>query len=342
MLLFHSRTSSPSSALDRVRIVQGAPPEHDPVRDFGEAVVLGLSDRPRWTPARFLYDAEGSRLFDRITETPEYYLTRLETSLLEDSVGDIAARTGPRTVVELGSGTGRKTELLLSSYSARYGSMRYVPVDVSEEALRHAAHVLARRNPSLTVHALHGTYEAALSQIGDLSPLLLVFLGSTIGNLNQIEALAFWRRVAQALGPDDYMLLGVDLVKDPATIEAAYDDAAGCSQAFTRNLFARMNRELGAGLDLEAIRHEAVYHAEWRRIEIYARFLRNQTLYVRPLDRALPVGAGERVMTEISRKFDLSEVRPYLEVLGFEVVQTITDPRRWYALLLLRRLPDSG
>jgi L-histidine N-alpha-methyltransferase len=320
----------------RVEIVQGASPQ-DAVLEFAQAVVLGLSDRPRWTPARFLYDADGSRLFDKITDTPEYYLTRIEADLLEEHATAIARFTGPRTVVELGSGSARKTERLLSAYTRHYGPVRYVPVDVSEDALQRSATSLTRRNPALSIRGLHGTYDAALQELAPLSPVLLLFLGSTVGNLNQTEALGFWRQVSGSLRAGDFVLLGVDLVKDAAVIEAAYNDAAGWSAAFTRNLFARMNRELDAGLDLDAIQHEAIYRPDWRRVEIYARFQRRQTLNVRPLDHELVLETGARIMTEISRKFDLADLGPYLESLGFEVVHAFTDPRSWYALLLLRR-----
>lgn len=320
----------------RAEIVRTAP-HTDPVLDFARSVVLGLSDSPRWLPARFLYDTAGSRLFERICDTPEYYLTRTETALLERSAETISRLTGDRTLVELGSGSARKTERLLSAYARAYGAVRYAPVDVSASALAATTRGLRRRYPTLSIRALHGPYEAAFPLFERLAPLLLLFLGSTIGNFNQTEAAAFWGRVAHVLSPGDFVLLGADLVKDPAVIDAAYNDAAGWSAAFTKNVFARMNRELGSGIDLSAIEHEAAYRADWRRVEIFARITRPQRVRVEPLHRTVALAAGERIMTEISRKFELAELETYLSCFGLEPVRTFTDPDRSYALLLLRR-----
>ena len=306
-------------------------------REFARAAALGLSDLPRWLPCRYLYDAAGNRLFERITETPEYYLTRTETTLLDNSADDIARLTGNRTLVELGAGSARKTERILTAYTQGFGAGRYVPVDVNGDAIAETAKMLAGRFPTLAIRGVHGTYETAFPLLPSLSPLVLLFLGSTIGNLNQTEATVFWSEVRCALSPGDFMLLGVDLVKDAAIIDAAYNDAAGWSAAFTKNIFARMNRELGSEIDLDAIDHEAAYRPDWRRVEIFARMTRRQEIRLAPLDRTITLEAGERVMTEISRKFELTELREYLGLFELETVQTFTDPDRPYALLLLRR-----
>lgn len=307
------------------------------MRAFARAVALGLSDHPRWLPCRYLYDAEGSRLFEQICETPEYYLTRTEAALLDASVEAISRLTGDRTLVELGAGNARKTERILAAYTRDYGAAQYVPVDISRDALVETENVLAARHPGVSVRGLHGPYEAAFPLLGRVSPLMLLFLGSTVGNLNQTEAAAFWRKVRRALTPGDFVLLGVDLVKDEGVINAAYNDAAGWSAAFTKNIFARMNRELGTEIDLEAIDHEAAYRPDWRRVEIFARMTRRQPVHLGPLDRTITLEAGERVMTEISRKFDLTELQAYLSMFALETVRTFTEPRGWYALLLLRR-----
>jgi L-histidine N-alpha-methyltransferase len=309
----------------------------DPVLDFARSVALGLSDHPLWLPCRYLYDAEGSRLFERICETPEYYLTRTEATLLDASVATISRLTGDRTLVELGAGNARKTERIVAAFTRDYGAAQYVPVDISGDALAETTTALAARHPGLSIHGLHGTYEAVFPLLRRLSPLVLLFLGSTLGNLNQTEAAAFWGKVRRALTPGDFVLLGVDLVKDAALINAAYNDGAGWSAAFTRNIFTRMNRELGSEIDPNAIEHEAAYRSDWNRVEIFARMTRRQQVRLAPLGRTITLEAGERVMTEISRKFDVAELRAYLSVFGLETVRTFTDPRRWYALLLLRR-----
>jgi L-histidine N-alpha-methyltransferase len=305
-------------------------------RDFARAAALGLSDHPRWLPCRYLYDAEGSRLFERITETPEYYLTRTEVALLDESSDAIAQITGDATLVELGAGSARKTERILAAYTQAYGAARYVPVDVSGEAVAQTTSALAVRFPTLAVRGVHGSYESVFPLLPSLSPLVLLFLGSTIGNLNQTEAAVFWRNVRCALTPGDFMLLGVDLVKDAATIDLAYNDAAGWSAAFTKNIFARMNRELGSAIDLDAIDHEAAYRPEWQRVEIFARMTRRQEVRLAPLGRTITLEPGERVMTEISRKFEITELHEYLGLFELETLQTFTDPARSYALLLLR------
>jgi L-histidine Nalpha-methyltransferase len=325
-----------------VRIVRCSPVQ-DPVLDFARSVVRGVTDRPRWLPSRFLYDAEGSKLFERICDTPEYYLTRTETAILATHAGTISRMTGAATLVELGSGSARKTELLLDAYGRAYGAVRYVPVDVSEYALHESSSGLAARQRHVSIEALHGTYDHAFPLFQRLSPLVLLFLGSTVGNLSEGEAAAFWRRVSQALAPGDHVLLGVDLAKPAPLVNAAYNDAAGWSAAFTRNIFARMNRELGSGLDLATIAHEAQYREERGRVEIFARFTRRQTVHVRPLDQSFTVDTGERVMTEISRKFDLPELAADLATFGLETVQVFTDARGWYAVMVLRgRRETSG
>ncbi|MGH7531128.1 MAG: L-histidine N(alpha)-methyltransferase [Gemmatimonadales bacterium] len=324
-------------AADRVSVLRCGL-EEDAALEFARAAALGLADRPRWLPARYLYDAEGSRLFDRICDTPEYYLTRMEAELLDSSADLISRITGDRTLVDLGAGSARKTERLLEAYTRAYGAARYVPVDVSGDALLDTARALASRHPAVSIRGVHGTYDAAFPLLERLSPLMLLFLGSTIGNLNQTEAAMFWTQVRQALKPGDYVLLGVDLMKDRRIINAAYNDAAGWSAAFTKNIFARMNRELGSAIDLDAIDHEASHRSAWRRVEIFARMTRRQRIYLAPLELTLTLERGERVMTEISRKFELTDLDTYLRWFSLDVVRTLSDPEQWYALLLLRRI----
>ena len=312
------------------------------VLDFARSVVLGLSDSPRWLPARLLYDARGSELFEAICEQPEYYLTRCEVEILGRYAPTISRLTGPLTLIELGSGSSVKTDHLLGAYADRGNGIRYVPVDVSASILQVAAERIEETFPSVNVARVHGEYERAFPLLEQYAPSLLLFLGSTIGNLNQAEALAFWRRVAAAMPEGSYVLLGADLVKDPAILEAAYNDAAGVTAEFTRNLFARMNRELGSALDVEAIDHVARWNPEWQRIEIFGQFRVAQTVDVQPLGRQFAIGAGERVMTEISRKFVVERLEQYLDCFGFQLVRTFTDDRGWFAVLLLQKGRTDG
>ncbi|MGD2136061.1 MAG: L-histidine N(alpha)-methyltransferase [Gemmatimonadales bacterium] len=304
---------------------------------MAHAVAVGLSDTPRWLPSRYLYDARGSALFEEITKQPEYYLTRTEAGILEHAVPEIAAATGAVSLIELGSGYSIKTSHLLNAYTAAHGRVTYVPVDVSQAALAAAQARIAEFHPAVVVAPIVGRYEEAFPLLRRHAPAVVAFLGSTIGNFNHGESLTFWRQVTNAMETGDHFLLGVDLVKEPAVLEAAYNDAAGVTPAFTKNLFARLNRELDAGIGLDAIEHVARYNEEWQRIEISGRFRTAQAVHVRPLGLTIEVGAGERVMTEISRKFVVHDLMRYLACYGLDTAHVWTDEREWFAVLLLRK-----
>ncbi|MFQ5702944.1 MAG: L-histidine N(alpha)-methyltransferase [Gemmatimonadales bacterium] len=305
--------------------------------EFARAVATGLSDTPRWLPCRYLYDARGSELFEQICQQPEYYLTRTEASILHRCAAEIRSITGPVTLIELGSGSSEKTSHLLAAYTGSPGMVRYVPVDVSDSALRIAIERIDRDHPDVEVSGLVGTYGLAFPRFKDYSPSMVVFLGSTIGNLNRDESVDFWTRVSDNMAEGDFFLLGIDLVKDPTTLEAAYNDAAEVTTEFTKNIFRRINRELGAHVDLDQLQHVAVYNAEWQRIEISIRFLASQEVYIAPVDRSVTVGAGELVMTEISRKFVVGKMKEYLSHFGLETRRVFTDKHEMFALLLLQR-----
>src|SRR5206468_10683698 len=308
---------------------------------FAQSVVRGLGDHPRWLHCRYLYDARGSELFERITEQPEYYLTRTETALLAQHARAIRAGVGAPTLVELGSGLSSvKTRHLLDAWADE--PARYVPVDVSLEALAASCAALAREYPGLSIRGLAASYERALPLLRELSPLVLAFLGSTIGNFNPEELGDFLERVSAALAVGDHFLLGMDLVKDARTLEAAYNDRAGVTAQFTRNYFARMNRELGTRLPLEAIEHVAYYNQGRDRIEIFARFTREATVDVRDLGRRFRIAPGEMILMEISRKFQVDEMAAHAARFGLVAVRHLTDPNRALAMPLLRRRGRPG
>lgn len=309
----------------------------EPPIEFARSVAATLADTPRWLDCRYLYDDNGSRIFERICEQPEYYLTRTEGAILAAVALDIAAQTGRVTLIELGSGSSVKTRTLLNAYSELYGTACYAPVDISRSVLEHAEEELKAVCPDVDVDPLHGTYDQAFPLFGDKSPSMLLFLGSSLGNLNEQESLEFWERTSENLLGGDYCLLGVDINQDPAGINAAYNDAAGWSSEFTRNLFARMNRELGSSLDLGAITHVAEYNSRRSRVEICARFEQAQTIRVSPLDTSFEIEAGEKIMTEISRKYRLRELVPFLAGFGLEALQIYIDGESRFAVLLLRR-----
>jgi len=329
---FHDACASTGSA------IIGQPPGSDPAYEFARSTASGLLSAPRRIESRFLYDSEGSTLFDRITQLPEYYLTRSETSILAANSARIREITGPVTLVELGSGSALKTDLLLHAWLDCAEGGSYVPVDVSEAALAAACGRITAKFPQVRVIGVNSEYQDAFPLFAQLSPTMVLFLGSSIGNFNPAEMLRFVSSLAAALQPGDFFLVGIDLVKEVHLLEAAYNDAAGVTASFTRNLFARMNRELGSSLDTSAIEHVARYHPAREQIETFAYFRRQQTLYLAPIDRRIIIPQGESVQVEISRKFRLKQFVPYLEGFGFDAVQVFTDERGWFALVLLRRM----
>ena len=299
--------------------------------------LAGLSATPKSLPPKWFYDAAGSALFEKITELPEYYPTRAERAILTSAAADIAALTGARTLVELGSGSSEKTRLLLSALREA-GTLRcYVPVDVSEPALVMAADSLAADYQELDVRAVVSDFEEhlGLPAPGEApAPRLIAFLGSTIGNLIPAERARFLARVRASLRPGDSFLLGTDLVKDPAVLVAAYDDASGVTAAFNKNVLAVLNAELGANFDLDQFEHVALWDpaAEW--IEMRLRSLEAQTVRVPGIGLEVEFGDGEEMRTEVSAKFRRAGVTAELAAAGFEMRSWWTDPDAQFGLSL--------
>ena len=313
----------------------------DPVREaplaFALSVAAGLDDQPRWLDSRYLYDDAGSALFEEITRQPEYYQTRTEDRLLARHARAIRDVVGDATLVELGAGSAAKTRRLLDAWTAR-GPSRYVPVDVSTAPLHEACRALARRYCDLHIEAVAASYERALPLLRHASPMMLTFLGSSMGNLGRYEQDDFLALVAEHLGPEDHFLVGLDFAKDAATLEAAYDDAAGVTAAFTRNLFVRMNRELGTAVPIEAVEHVAIYNEALERIEIYAE-LGQETAIERPaLGRRFRIGRRERIRTELSYKYRPRAATAAVERHGFRLAWSAADEEAGFGLFLFRRL----
>ncbi|MGW5637436.1 L-histidine N(alpha)-methyltransferase [Streptomyces sp. NPDC003832] len=294
-------------------------------------VLGGLTRTPKTLPPKWFYDAHGSELFEQITELPEYYPTRAEREILLARAGEIAAATEARTLVELGSGSSEKTRYLIDTLSALH---TYVPVDVSESALTQAGHALVQERPGLAVHALIADFTGGLTLPDTPGPRLVAFLGGTIGNLLPAERAAFLTRVRSLLAPGDALLLGTDLVKDEQVLVRAYDDAAGVTAAFNRNVLAVVNRELGADFDPGAFAHVALWDAEREWIEMRLRSLTDQTVKVPALDLAVDFAAGEELHTEISAKFRKEGVRSELSAAGLELAHWWTDREGRFALSL--------
>lgn len=308
---------------------------------LAESVARTLAARPRWLHFRWLYDEAGSHIYERITEQPEYYLTRTEDGILADNAGALRELAGDVTLVELGSGSSTKTRHVLEAWLAR-GPAHYVPIDISRSALEQACAELSGAYPDLAVEGMAARYARALPLIDSLSPLLLLFLGSSIGNFDDDELDRFLALVASSLEPDDMFLLGIDLVKDAATLEAAYNDAAGWTERFMLNLLARINRELGTAVPLDAVEYDCSYNPAKERVEMYLRFTADVELAAPELPRAISIAAGERVLVEISRKFHVDRMLDKLAGFGFRLQARFTDADRLFAVLLLRRGEDGA
>ncbi|MHC0430322.1 L-histidine N(alpha)-methyltransferase [Streptomyces sp. O3] len=296
-------------------------------------VLHGLTQDPKTLPPKWFYDAQGSELFEQITALPEYYPTRAEREILRDRAPEIAAVSGARTLVELGSGSSEKTRHLLDALPALDA---YVPVDVSASALEQAGRALAAERPGLDVHALIADFTHGLELPRTPGPRLVVFLGGTIGNLLPDERAAFLASVRDLLDPGDTLLLGTDLVKDETRLVAAYDDAAGVTAAFNKNVLRVVNRELGADFDLDAFDHVARWDADREWIEMRLRARRALSVKVPALDLAVDFAAGEELRTEVSAKFREERVRAELTAAGLEPVRWWTDAAGRFALSLAR------
>ncbi|KMS71179.1 histidyl-tRNA synthetase [Streptomyces viridochromogenes] len=294
-------------------------------------VLKGLTSTPKALPPKWFYDAQGSELFEKITELPEYYPTRAEREILVDRAGEIAAATGARTLVELGSGSSEKTRYLIDALT---GLHTYVPVDVSESALTQAGQALIEERPGLDVHALIADFTGGLVLPDTPGPRLVAFLGGTIGNLLPAERAAFLASVRALLSPGDALLLGTDLVKDERVLVEAYDDAAGVTAAFNKNVLTVIDRELGADFDPGAFEHVALWDPDNEWIEMRLRSRTAQTVKVPALDLAVDFAAGEEMRTEVSAKFRRDGVRTELSAAGLELAHWWTDGQGRFALSL--------
>jgi L-histidine N-alpha-methyltransferase len=299
--------------------------------------LTGLTAEPKSLPPKWFYDAQGSALFDKITELPEYYPTNAEREILRATAGPIAAQTRARTLIELGSGSSDKTRLLLGALRAEGTLACYVPVDVSEPALVAAGQALAGEYPGLDVRAVVSDFEEHLGfpAGGEApAPRLVAFLGSTIGNMEPAQRASFLKRVRAQLRPGDFFLLGTDLVKDPATLVAAYDDASGVTAAFNKNVLAVLNAELGADFDLDAFEHVAVWNAGAEWIEMRLRSGAAQTVRLPGIGLTVEFADGEEMRTEVSAKFRREGVTAELAAAGFALRSWWTDAAAQFGLSL--------
>ena len=310
------------------------------VADFRSAVLDGLSAAPKTLPCRFLYDDNGSRLFEEICQLQEYYLTRTEISVLETHIGEIAALCGSECLlVELGSGSSKKTRLLLDHLTA---PVAYVPIDIAREQLRRTTLELSAEYPCLEVIPFCRDYNNRWELPVPARPpqrTVTFFPGSTIGNLEPEQAQSFLERLALQSEYGDGLLIGVDLCKASAILEAAYNDCQGVTAAFNLNLLRRINRELDADFNLSAFRHRAVYNQRRSRIEMHLISLSDQI--VECCGESLQFAGGEHITTEHSYKYSIEGFENLAEAAGFEMVRSWTDPRKWFAVFYLGKRSKS-
>ncbi|BCB90385.1 L-histidine N(alpha)-methyltransferase [Phytohabitans suffuscus] len=308
----------------------------DLARALRDDARAGLTATPKTLPPKWFYDARGSELFDRITELPEYYPTRAERAALAAHAADVAELTGAKTLVELGSGSSDKTRLLLDALH-RHGTLgRFVPLDVSEPALRAAATAIDADYPDLDVHAIAGDFTRHLDEVPAGDGRLVAFLGGTIGNFEPPQRARFLRGLRAVLHPGEWFLLGTDLVKDEATLVAAYDDGAGVTAEFNRNVLRVLNRRLGADFDPEAFAHVALWDPDREWIEMRLRATRSMRVRVAALDLSVDFAAGEELHTEVSAKFRREGIAGELAAAGFNPVRWWTDPRGRFGVTLAR------
>jgi L-histidine N-alpha-methyltransferase len=283
----------------------------------------GLRQTPKSLPPKWFYDKVGSELFDQITRLPEYYPTRAEAEILRDHSAEVVQLSGADTLVELGSGTSEKTRMLLDALHANGSLRRFIPFDVDAGVLETAGAAIAGDYPGVQVDAVCGDFEHHLTQIPDGGRRLFVFLGSTIGNLTPGPRAEFLAALAAAMHDGDGLLLGTDLVKDTARLVRAYDDAAGVTAAFNRNVLAVVNRELDADFDLDAFAHVARWNPAEQRIEMWLRAGSDQHVTIGELDLAVDFAAGKEMLTEVSCKFRREQVAAELAAAGLQ-------SRRWW------------
>jgi len=307
----------------------------------------GLSNTPKWLPAWLFYDAEGSRLFERITELPEYYPTRTERTIFAgyaDGIIEAAIKTwqqahpgkqGRLRILELGAGTATKTGILLDAAVRRQGQTEYLPIDVSETAMAEACAALQRVQSGITVVPQVANYVTDTLEIPPHNgPTLSLYIGSSIGNFDPDEASAILCNLRQQLQTGDTLLLGTDMVKDRRRMEAAYDDRDGVTEAFNLNILRRINRDLRANFDLACYRHVALWNEEKSRIEMHLQALRDQTIRIPALNATYRITKGETIHTENSYKFTRASIDTLMNTSGYNTVKQWTDEQQWFAVTL--------
>jgi L-histidine Nalpha-methyltransferase len=311
--------------------------DHAPREDLAQTVMRTLFDQPRWLEAFHLYDDRGSELFERICDLPEYYLTRTENAILASSAAEIISAAPVEVIVELGSGYSKKTIHLLREQARQRGSGIFAPVDVSLPGLIAARDFIAANFSELRFLGLRALYEEGLSSINRDVPSLFVFLGSTIGNFTPPAFIRFFTQLSRAMGPNDYLLLGADRIKETGVLERAYADSQGITAAFILNVFNNINGLTGGNFDLAKLRYHSWYDPEWAQVEMYAVATAAQEIKFPSFGVSFQWARDERILVEISRKFDPQRLQQQLKFFDLAPVGHYTDAKHWFSLLLLKK-----
>lgn len=303
-------------------------------RAIEDDVRNGLLSDPKELPPKWFYDDRGSELFDEITRLDEYYPTRAEREILLSSSNEMAVLSGADTIIELGSGTSEKTRILLAAFEQTGQLERFVPFDVNEAFLTAACDQIARDHPGVSIHGFVGDFEHHLPELPRGGTRMVAFLGSTIGNLDESGRSRFLDDLVEGLRPGDSLLLGTDLVKDVARLEAAYDDARGVTAEFNRNVLRVINRQLGADFDVDSFRHVAFFDHEHERIEMWLESRGQSVVDIADLGMKVQLADGEAIRTEISCKFTKDRVEREMAGAGLRLAEWWTDPAGDFALSL--------
>ena len=302
-------------------------------------LIDGLSQPFKSIPSRYFYDDLGSKLFEQICLLPEYYPTRTETKILQEYSDKIAKHTGNLALVELGSGSSTKTRYLLDAYNHCYSSLHYIPIDISGSILKDSVLSLLDDYPNLTIDGKVGTYEQCLANlsVAEQQQKMIMFLGSTIGNFDPEECDRFLDLISSALNPGDYFLLGLDLQKPKPILEAAYNDSQSITAQFNLNILQHLNWKFQGNFDLNLFEHQAIYNEQQNQIEMYLVSQQAQSIDLGVLDLTIQLAPEEKILTEISRKFDVGQISQILEHKNLSFCQSYTDEQKWFSLLLFQQ-----
>ncbi|MDA2929709.1 L-histidine N(alpha)-methyltransferase [Acidobacteria bacterium AH-259-O06] len=305
--------------------------------DAALSIVRTLLDQPRWVEPRFLYDERGSQLFEKVCSLPEYYLTRTEDAILEKEAGRIIDVAPVECVVELGAGFSKKTARLLKEQARQRGRSTFAPIDVSLTALAGSRDAVEGQFPEIDFSGLYARYEEGISSIEKDIPTLFAFLGSSVGNFDQLSFARFFHLLGTSMGPNDFLLLGVDRIKEVEILEKAYSDSQGVTAEFILNIFTNINRIVGTDFDLDKMQYYSWYNPQWQQMEIYAIATSDQEIHLPSLGSAFVWKKGERILVEISRKFEPEQLQQQLQFFGFKPMEHFTDSKQWFSLLLFEK-----